>query len=64
MKAIRTILHPTDFSTSSQYALEMACMLAREQKARLVLLHEWRANHQLDSGPTSTPRSVNEILLT
>ena len=39
MNAIRTILHPTDFSDSSQYALEMACMLAREQKARLLLLH-------------------------
>src|ERR1019366_10700366 len=39
MNAIRTILHPTDFSASSQYALEMACLLSREQKARLLLLH-------------------------
>ena len=34
-----TILHPTDFSAHSQLALELACSLAREQTARLVLLH-------------------------
>lgn len=39
MNAIRTILHPTDFSAASHYAMELACMLAREQKARLLLLH-------------------------
>jgi nucleotide-binding universal stress UspA family protein len=39
MLPIRTILHPTDFSTPSQYALELACALARDHGARLVLLH-------------------------
>jgi universal stress protein A len=32
-------LHPTDFSESSQYALELACVLARDQAARIILLH-------------------------
>ncbi len=35
----KTILHPTDFSEHSRYALEMACALARDQGARLILLH-------------------------
>jgi len=36
---LKTILHATDFSESSQYALDLACALAREQSARLLLLH-------------------------
>jgi nucleotide-binding universal stress UspA family protein len=39
MLAIRTILHPTDFSDSSGYAFRLACSLARDYRARLVLVH-------------------------
>jgi nucleotide-binding universal stress UspA family protein len=39
MIALKTILHPTDFSESSRYALELACALARDQAARVILLH-------------------------
>jgi len=39
MQAIHTILHPTDFSIPSQFALELACSLARERGARLLVLH-------------------------
>ena len=39
MIGLKTILHPTDFSEPSRYALELACTLAREQGARVVLLH-------------------------
>lgn len=39
MLAIRTILHPTDFSAYSDYAFRLACALARDYGARLVLLH-------------------------
>jgi nucleotide-binding universal stress UspA family protein len=35
----RTILHPTDLSASSQYALQIAVDLARQNQGRLVLLH-------------------------
>jgi nucleotide-binding universal stress UspA family protein len=36
---LKTILHPTDFSESSRYAMELACSLARDQAARVILLH-------------------------
>jgi nucleotide-binding universal stress UspA family protein len=39
MITLKTILHPTDFSESSRYALELACALARDQAARVVILH-------------------------
>jgi nucleotide-binding universal stress UspA family protein len=39
MIALKTILHPTDFSEPSRYALELACALARDQAARVILLH-------------------------
>lgn len=39
MIPIKTILHPTDFSKPSEYALRFACALARDYKARLLLLH-------------------------
>jgi nucleotide-binding universal stress UspA family protein len=35
----RTILLPTDFSDHSDYALKLACALARDYRASLVLLH-------------------------
>lgn len=39
MLAIRTILHPTDFSASAEYARRMALSLSRDYGARLVVLH-------------------------
>jgi nucleotide-binding universal stress UspA family protein len=39
MMRLKTILQPTDFSESSRYALEVACALARDQSARVILLH-------------------------
>jgi len=39
MLPIRTILHPTDFSEHSDYAFRLACALARDYGARLILLH-------------------------
>jgi nucleotide-binding universal stress UspA family protein len=39
MLPIRTILHPTDFSTSSDYAFRLACSLARDYGSRLIVLH-------------------------
>jgi universal stress protein A len=39
MNPMKTILHPTDFSKHSQYALGIVCALARDQDARLILLH-------------------------
>jgi nucleotide-binding universal stress UspA family protein len=39
MLTIRTILHPTDFSESSRQAFEMACSLARDHGAKLIVLY-------------------------
>lgn len=39
MIPIKLILHPTDFSKPSEYALRFACALARDYQARLLLLH-------------------------
>jgi nucleotide-binding universal stress UspA family protein len=39
MLPLATILHPTDFSVNSEFAFRLACALARDYKARLVLLH-------------------------
>ena len=36
---IKTILHPTDFSAASRYALELAYSMARDHGARVVLLN-------------------------
>jgi nucleotide-binding universal stress UspA family protein/quercetin dioxygenase-like cupin family protein len=42
MSSIKTVLHPTDFSPNSEPALQTACSLARDYKAKLVLLHVMR----------------------
>jgi len=39
MTSIRTILHPTDFSPCSAHAFQLACSLARDHGARLIVLH-------------------------
>jgi nucleotide-binding universal stress UspA family protein len=39
MVQLHTILHPTDFSEHSKPAFQLACSLAREHGARLVVLH-------------------------
>jgi nucleotide-binding universal stress UspA family protein len=39
MLPIRTILHPTDFSASSEDAFHLACSLARDYRAHLIVLH-------------------------
>ena len=39
MLPIRTILHPTDFSDYSAFAFRLACSLARDHNARLLVLH-------------------------
>ena len=39
MLTIETILHPTDFSDSSDYAFRLAHSLARDHGSRLIVLH-------------------------
>ncbi|MGO9596745.1 MAG: universal stress protein [Isosphaeraceae bacterium] len=39
MLSIHTILHPTDFSTRARSAFDLACAVARDYGARLVVVH-------------------------
>src|SRR6516165_8047637 len=39
MLAIKTILHPTDFSERSDLAFDLACSLARDYGAHLIVMH-------------------------
>jgi nucleotide-binding universal stress UspA family protein len=39
MNAIKTILHPTDFSDPAQNSFQFACALAGDLKARLIVFH-------------------------
>jgi nucleotide-binding universal stress UspA family protein len=39
MLHLKAILHPTDFSEHSSYAFRLACSLARDHEARLLVLH-------------------------
>jgi nucleotide-binding universal stress UspA family protein len=36
---VQVVLHPTDFSEPSHEAFELACSIAREHGARLIVLH-------------------------
>src|SRR5262245_26615214 len=47
MLHFNTILHPTDFSAPSEYAWRLACCLARDHGARLILVHVRTTGHLL-----------------
>jgi nucleotide-binding universal stress UspA family protein len=53
MSGIRTILFPTDFSDCSRQAFDLACTMAREHDARLLVLHV-----QNGPGPLVVDREV------
>lgn len=55
MLGLRTILHPTDFSESSDYALQFACGLAADHGANLVIIHVMPAPTVADSVDPQAP---------
>jgi nucleotide-binding universal stress UspA family protein len=55
MTPIRTILHPTDFSAASRHAFELACSLARDHGARLIVLHVLERPVIIQSGVMTPP---------
>lgn len=59
---LKTILLPTDFSQHSRYALELACGLARDQTARVVLLHVVPRPLTGDDVPTFKAQHAEEDL--
>ncbi len=54
MLPIRTILHATDFSAPAEDAFDLACSLARDYGARLIVLHVKPPDVVLD-GPYQPP---------
>ena len=46
MLAIQTILNPTDFSETSDFAFRLACSLALTHGAKVHVLHVGRPRHQ------------------
>ncbi len=64
MLPLGTVLHPTDFSENSEYAFRVACGLARDYKARLVLLHVMAPPMVIYAGgpvPAETWPSLDEV---
>jgi nucleotide-binding universal stress UspA family protein len=55
MLPIRTILYPTDFSARSECAFQMACSLARDTSARLIVLHVQERPMIIYSGVAMAP---------
>ena len=39
MLTIKTLLHPTDLTEASRHAFDLACQIARDRGARIVVLH-------------------------
>lgn len=63
MLALRTILHPTDFSPLAHHAFQVACALAQDYKARLVLLHVHEPPITAEELATSESPEIPEYLL-
>jgi universal stress protein A len=64
MLPLGTVLHPTDFSENSEYAFRVACGLARDYKARLILLHVMAPPMVIYAGgpvPAETWPSIDEV---
>jgi len=39
MLQVKTVLHPTDLTVASRHAFDLACQVARDRGARIVVLH-------------------------
>lgn len=63
MLGIRAILHPTDFSPIAHHAFEVACSLAQDYKAQLVLLHVHEPPAPVGELVPIEPPEVRECLL-
>lgn len=62
MLPIHTILHPTDFSEHSRHAFQLACALARDYGARLIVLHVASPPTAIyDGGMMALPTDLDEL---
>lgn len=60
MLPIRTILYPTDFSESARSAFALACALARDYKAELVIAHVVPPGHVFAPNGIAIPFPAEE----
>ncbi len=60
MLSIKTILHPTDFSQSARQAFRLACSLARDHGARLIVVHVTGPAHANLYGGVPVTRQLQE----
>jgi len=58
MLPVATILHPTDFSEHSESAFRLACALAWDYKARLVLVHVLPSPMVIYAGGLAAPADM------
>jgi nucleotide-binding universal stress UspA family protein len=61
MPPFRKILHPTDFSESSEAAFRVACSLARDYGARLMVVHVRQVPVALTRNPDAFPPEPPEV---
>ncbi len=60
MLAVKTILHPTDFSKDANLAFRLACSLARDYGATLIVLHVATPPDLIYYGPNGIPLPPEE----
>jgi nucleotide-binding universal stress UspA family protein len=61
MLPIHKILHPTDFSDSAKPAFELACALARDYRATLVLVHVVPPTHVFAPDGIAVPFPAQDV---
>jgi nucleotide-binding universal stress UspA family protein len=61
MLTMQSILHPTDFSERSAHAFRLACALARDHGARLVVLHVIPPPVLVDGGDPVAARIIRDF---
>ena len=57
MLNIQIVLHPTDYSERSEFAFRIACSLARDYRAKLILLHVALRSVTVEGEAAIAPRS-------
>lgn len=60
MLPIRTVLYPTDFSDSARSAFDLACALARDYRAELVIAHVIPPGHVFAPNGIAVPFPAEE----
>jgi nucleotide-binding universal stress UspA family protein len=60
---VKTLLHPTDLTEASRHAFDLACQIARDRGARVVVLHvvpppNWRSTEVVIGNPLTDFREI------